>query len=140
MKTPVLFTPLHRLLRLFASFTVLLFISFSSSDAQPEIMPWGNIRSFHVDGEKLNFETSIRSVKSDWSGCISSERCNWQGSQTYAVVGKRTTMSHFLQALPLNYAVTFTEAGANTVSEAISIDASAPVDQAGTYFCFEIPG
>ena len=47
--------------------------------AQPIITPWGNIKGFFVEGEKMNFETSVRSVKTDLSGCISSERCNWRG-------------------------------------------------------------
>ncbi|MBV5314146.1 MAG: hypothetical protein JZU47_12665 [Prolixibacteraceae bacterium] len=108
--------------------------------AQPIITPWGNIKGFVVDGEKMNFETSVRSVKTDWSGCISSERCNWQGNQTYSFSGKTTNMSHFLQALPLNYAEQFTEIGQNSVKVELSIDATAEIDQAGTYFCFEIPG
>lgn len=112
----------------------------TTGNTQPEIMPWGNIRSFHLNGEKLNFETSVRSVYSDWSGCIASERCNWEGTQTYHVSGKTTTMSHFLQALPLNYAVTFLETGADSVSEEVSIEATDDIDQAGAYFCFEIPG
>jgi hypothetical protein len=107
---------------------------------QPTITPWGNIRSFHLDGEKMNFETSIRSVKADWSGCISSERCNWQGTQTYEFSGNTATMSHFLQALPLNYAEKFIAVDQNSVNVEVSVDATDEIDQAGTYFCFEIPG
>ena len=103
-------------------------------------MPWGNIRSFHVDGEKMNFETSLRSVYADWSGCISSERCNWQGTQTYSFEGKTTKMSHFLQALPLNFSNTFIETGTSSVTIDLSIEATDVINQAGTYFCFEIPG
>jgi hypothetical protein len=119
---------------------LVLFISLPNSYPQAEIMPWGNIRSFHVDGEKMNFETSLRSIKTDWSGCISSERCNWQGSQTYSFEGNTTKMSHFLQALPLNFSQTFTETGPGTITIDLSLNASADIDQAGTYFCFEIPG
>ena len=119
---------------------LVLFISLPDSYPQAEIMPWGNIRSFHVDGEKMSFETSLRSIKTDWSGCISSERCNWQGSQTYSFEGNTTKMSHFLQALPLNFSQTFTETGPGTITIDLSISASADIDQEGTYFCFEIPG
>ena len=41
--------------------------------AQPVITPWGNIKGFIVEGEKMNFETSVRSVNTDWSGCNPSE-------------------------------------------------------------------
>lgn len=124
-----------------AILTVLFFtISLQNVYSQPECMPWGNIRSFHVDGEKMVFETSIRSVKPDWSSCISSERCNWQGDQTYSFDEKVTKMSHFLQTLPLNYAVTSTETGPHSVVQDISMDATAPIDQAGTYYCFEVLG
>ena len=119
---------------------IFLFVSHPKSFSQAEIMPWGNIRSFHVDGEKMNIETSLRSVNTDWGGCISSERCNWQGTQTYSFEGKTTRMSHFLQALPLNYAETFTETSQGSVKIDLSIDATADIDQAGTYFCVEIPG
>lgn len=119
---------------------LILFASLPKSFSQPECMPWGNIRSFHVDGEKMVFETSIRSVKPDWNSCISSERCNWQGEQTYSFDAKVSKMSHFLQALPLNYAVTSTETGPNSVVQDIKIDASAPIDQAGSYYCFEVLG
>jgi hypothetical protein len=119
---------------------LILFVSLPKSFSQAEIMPWGNIRSIHVDGEKMNFETSLRSVYSDWSGFISSERCNWQGTQTYSLEGKTTKMSHFLQALPLNFSNTFTETGPGSVTIDLSLDASADINQAGTYFCFEIPG
>jgi hypothetical protein len=117
-----------------------LILSLQKSYSQAEIMPWGNIRSFHVDGEKLNIETSVRSVYSDWSGCISSERCNWQGEQTYSVSGNVTKMSHFLQALPLDYAETFTETGQGSVIIDLAVNARADINQAGTYFCVEIPG
>jgi hypothetical protein len=122
-------------------FTILfLFVSLLKSYSQAEIMPWGNIRSIHVDGEKMNLETSLRSVYPDWSGCISSERCNWQGTQTYSVDGNVTKMSHFLQALPLNYAETFTETGQNSVKIDLTVNATADISQSGTYFCIEIPG
>lgn len=120
--------------------SIILITGFGYLNAQPIITPWGNIKGMLVEGEKMNFETSVRSVKTDWSGCISSERCNWQGNQTYSFSGKTTNMSHFLQALPLNYAEQFTETGPNSVKVELSIDATAEIDQAGTYFCFEIPG
>jgi hypothetical protein len=127
--------------KIYPVFTILfLFFSLLKSYSQAEIMPWGNIRSIHVDGEKMNFETSLRSVYTDWSGCISSERCNWQGTQTYSVAANVTKMSHFLQALPLNYAETFTETGKNSVKIDLSINATADISQSGTYFCIEIPG
>jgi hypothetical protein len=119
---------------------LLLLMPLPKLHAQAEIMPWGNIRSFHVGGEKMNLETSLRSVRSDWSGCISSERCNWQGTQTYSFEGNTTKMSHFLQALPLNYAETFTVTGEGSVKIDLSIDAADDIDQAGTYFCVEVPG
>lgn len=133
-------TTKNRMIRIFV-FTTLIFIN-SKTEAYPqsEIMPWGNIRSYHLEGEKFNLETSLRSIKSDWSGCISSERCNWQGSQTYSFEGNITRMSHFLQALPLNFSQTFTETGPGTVTIDLSLNASDYIDQAGTYFCFEIPG
>jgi hypothetical protein len=49
-------------------------------------------------------------------------------------------MSHFLQELPLNYAVTSTETGSNSVIQDITLEATAPIDQAGTYYCFEVLG
>ena len=126
--------------RLLNTVLLLCFLPLNNTYPQPAIMPWGNIRSFHLHGEKMNFETSIRSVKTDWSGCISSERCNWQGTQTYEFSGNTTTMSHFLQALPLNYAEKFIEVDQNSVNVEVSVDATAEIEQAGTYFCFEIPG
>jgi len=119
---------------------IILIFGYGQLKAQPIITPWGNIKGFVVDGEKMNFETSVRSVKSDWSGCISSERCNWQGTQTYSFSGKTTNMSHFLQALPLNYAEKFTETGSNSLKVELSVDATGEIDQAGSYFCLEIPG
>jgi hypothetical protein len=118
----------------------ILLLLFGELWAQPVITPWGNIKAFIVDGEKMNFETSVRSVKADWSGCISSERCNWQGSQTYSFSGNTTSMSHFLQNLPLDYSEKFTETGPNSVNVELSVGAREAIDQAGTYFCFEIPG
>jgi len=118
----------------------ILIAGFGFLNAQPIITPWGNIKGIIVEGEKMNFETSVRSVKADWSACISSERCNWQGSQTYAFSGNITTMSHFLQALPLNYAEKFTEISPSSVSAEVRVDATEETEQSGTYFCFEIPG
>jgi hypothetical protein len=129
--------------RLVKHFFSLIFLSCClalQAVAQPVITPWGNIKGIIVNGERMNFETSVRSVKNDWSGCISSERCNWQGTQTYSFSGNTTSMSHFLQALPLNYAEKFTETSPNSVRVEVSLDATAEIDQAGTYFCFEIPG
>lgn len=115
-------------------------VSAPDSLAQPEVMPWGNLRGIYVQGERMNFETSIRSVFPDWSGCVSSEKCNWQGKPTYAVEGKTTTISHFLQARPLNYTTKISETGSNSASIELSIEAKEDMAQAGTYFCFELPG
>ena len=74
---------------------IILILGFCQLSAQPIISHWGNIKGFIVDGEKMNSETSVRSVKTDLCGCISSERCNWEGTQTYSFSGNTTNMSHF---------------------------------------------
>jgi hypothetical protein len=121
--------------------TILLLVIFlPGAFSQPSVQPWGNIKSFHVDGEKMNFETSVRSVKPGWSGCVSSERCNWEGIHKYEFSEKTTIMSHLLQALPVNYAVKVSETGLNSVNVEVSVEITDELQQEGTFFCFEVPG
>ena len=39
--------------------------------AQAELAPWGNIQGIRIDGQLMNFESSLRVVKDDWRGISS---------------------------------------------------------------------
>ena len=107
--------------------------------AQPEFMPWGNLKGIRIEGEMMNFETSLRSVYPDWSGYVSTEKYNWEGKQSYIRNGKKTTVSHFLLGKPLNFSIDFTELAENSAKIAYNLDITDNLDQAGTYFCIELP-
>ena len=50
---------------------IFIFISFSFLTqkifAQTEVEPWGNITGIRVDGQLMEFETSLRVINNDWS-------------------------------------------------------------------------
>jgi len=47
---------------------VLFFVLHTSvTNAQTELAPWGNITGIRIDGQLMDFETSLRVVHSDWS-------------------------------------------------------------------------
>lgn len=107
--------------------------------AQPVCTPWGNIKGHHVEGEKMDFETSLRSVNTGWKGYVKSEKYHWEGQQTYTVDDKSHFVSHYLLGTPVEYQCRMTETGAGKVKSEFVIKATENHDQAGTYFCFEVP-
>jgi len=120
--------------------TICLLIVFQQLRAQPVFAPWGNIKSIHVEGEEMKFETSLRSVNANWKNYSESEKYNWEGKQTYTVDGQTQTMSHFLLGTPIDYSCKMTETGKGKARLDVSISAKEKHEQAGTYFCMEVPG
>lgn len=108
--------------------------------AQPVCTPWGNIKGLHVEGEKMDFETSLRSVNTGWKSYVKSEKYHWEGTQTYTIDDKSHFVSHYLLGTPIEYQCRMTETGEGKVKSELVIKATGNHDQAGTYFCFEVPG
>ncbi len=52
---------------LFIWCTVALFVTDRQATAQPEVQAWGNVKGIRVDGQLMEFETSLRVVGPDWS-------------------------------------------------------------------------
>ncbi|NTW25877.1 MAG: hypothetical protein HGA37_14365 [Lentimicrobium sp.] len=119
---------------------ILLLAGFSQLSAQPVCTPWGNIKSIFIDGEEMRFETSLRSVNPDWKSYVKTEKYNWEGTQTYTVVGNTHTVSHFLLGLPLDFSSRMSETGKGKAQVEMTIKANEVISQAGTYFCMEVPG
>jgi hypothetical protein len=119
---------------------VLLFSGAQHLQSQPVCTPWGNIKSIFVEGEEMKFETSLRSVNSDWKGYVKTEKYNWEGTQTYTVEGNTHTVSHFLLGLPLDFTSRMSETGKGKAKVEMNIKAKEVISQAGTYFCMEVSG
>lgn len=46
-------------------------VFFNSACGQPELQPWGNMTGIRIDGQLMEFESSIRVVGKDWSAITS---------------------------------------------------------------------
>ena len=53
---------------LFTLFTLILFLTVitDSTLAQTEVMAWGNINGIRVEGQLMEFETSLNVIAKDW--------------------------------------------------------------------------
>lgn len=121
-------------------FTLLFIAACLNGLSQPLFTPWGNVNGIYIEGEKMEFESSIRAVDPDWKGYVQTEKYNWEGNQTYTVEGKTHTVSHELLSMPVAFTVKMTETATHSAGIALSVIAKENVPLAGLFYCFEVPG
>ena len=113
---------------------------FIELDAQPVFTPWGNVNGIYIDGEKMEFESSLRAVTPDWKGYVQTEKYNWEGEQTYTIQGKTHTVAHELLGLPVAFTTAMTETAMSSAHVDIKVEIMDELKLAGLYYCVEVPG
>jgi hypothetical protein len=118
---------------------VLFFVLFCSDffplHAQPELMAWGNITGIRVDGQLMEFESSLRVVAKDWlwHSATGKERQQPRFSRD----DKKQTVNTSIAGIRFTKTVQETGKGSATIS--IKTNSSIDTLVEGVFLCFELP-
>jgi len=104
--------------------------------SQAECTAWGNLTGIRVDGQLMEFETSLRLVKSNWFDII--QTAKEQQRPRYSRDGNKQTITSKLDFMSLTEKVEDTGPGAVTINVQFTSDTDTTM--IGVYFCIELPG
>lgn len=107
--------------------------------SQPLAAPWGNLVGIEIQGQRMNFESSLRAVNPDWSGFVQSSKYNWEGTPSFTLQGKTYRCSHFLMGTKLDYVTKITDTGRGRARVDLRVELGAKLPMAGAYFCIDLP-
>lgn len=119
---------------LLAVFVFFLF-SVNSLRAQTEVMAWGNLTGIRIDGQLMEFETSIRVVAKDWSSTTATGKEKQQPK--YHREGQTQLVKTELGGIQVEEYVKEAEKGAADIS--ITAISKSDTTIEGVFFCIEIP-
>ncbi len=107
----------------------------SSLFAQPEVMAWGNITGIRVEGQLMEFESSVRIVEEGWANYSSTGKEKQQPK--YDRDGLKQTITTGMKGFRISEVVE--ESGKGMAS--VSLKTTALVDTLieGVFFCIELP-
>ena len=117
---------------------VFLFLSLgisATSFAQPEVTAWGNLMGIRIDGQLMEFETSLRLVSPDWSTINQTYKERQRPS--YNREGNKQIIETQLDSITFTEIVEETGKGMATVN--VNVNVLSDHDVAGVYFCVELP-
>jgi len=103
---------------------------------QAECTAWGNLTGIRVDGQLMEFETSLRVVAPDWSRFT--QTAKERQLPRFSRDGNKQTISSRLENLSLVEMVEDTGPGSATVN--VQFTAEADTNIAGAFFCISLPG
>lgn len=103
--------------------------------AQPEVTAWGNMTGIRIDGQLMEFETSLRLVGQDWS--FINQTYKERQRPNYHREGTRQIIETRLDSIAFTETVEETGAGEATVT--VNMSALADHHLNGVYFCIELP-
>ncbi len=109
----------------------------SNIDA-PEVMAWGNLNGIRVEGELMEFKTSLRVVHADWSKFNETAKERQSQRHRYTRTGNTQTASARLDSLFFIQVIEETGSGLATI--AVQCSSRADTNLAGAFFCIELPG
>jgi hypothetical protein len=113
----------------------LLSLSFHWALAQPEVEPWGNLNGIRVDGQLMEFESSLRVI--DTNGTILNATAKEKQNPNYAREGKVQIINSHLDSL--YFKETVEEDGAMVARLRFTFTAHANMKLRGVYFCVDLP-
>lgn len=105
------------------------------SYAQPEVRAWGNMTGIRIDGQLMEFETSLRLVGPDWS--FIKQTYKERQRPDYRRDGKQQIVTTRLDSLFFTEIVE--DMGSGQAKINIKVDARAGQEMTGAYFCIELP-
>ena len=105
---------------------------------KPEVMAWGNLNGIRVDGQLMEFKTSLRVVNSDWSKFHETTKERQSQRHRYSRNGKVQTTSAIVDSLFFTQVVEETGPGLATI--AVQCSSRADTNFAGAFFFIELLG
>ncbi|MCC8408586.1 hypothetical protein LJ707_06570 [Mucilaginibacter sp. UR6-1] len=104
------------------------------ASAQTELMPWGNIIGYRIDGQLMEFESNLSVVKNNWQDIVSTgkekQRPKYDRKGTQQIV--TTTINQ------LSFTETVEEKGANSADIKVKVQATEDAVVDGIYIMFTI--
>jgi hypothetical protein len=123
------------LLRQFAPFILFLFLSCFAAHGQVEVEPWGNLTGIRVDGQLMEFESSIRVAGKDWASVTSTGK--EKQHPRYAREGKVQIVS--TQIDNLSFIEVIEDRGPGIAKIKITVKALAETHPGGVFFSIALP-
>ncbi|OAV70907.1 O-Glycosyl hydrolase [Bacteroidales bacterium Barb4] len=117
-------------------FAVLCLLVPSFAGAQTEVMAWGNMTGVRVDGELMEFESSLRVAERGWSSVEATGK-ERQFRPLYIRDGQKQTVKTAIDRIRFEQTVNDLSKGNVAVSLTMISDTSKAVE--GVYFALDIP-
>ncbi len=108
----------------------------SDSNAQTEVMAWGNMTGIRVNGELMAFESSFRLAEPGWEHIHATGK-ERQAYPVYTRNDRQQTVATHIKKIRYEQVVTDTGTGRNNVSLTVRPDTT--IQAEGTFFCIELP-
>jgi len=111
-------------------------IFFNSAYGQAKVQPWGNIAGIRIEGQLMEFESSLRVVGKDWSKISSTgkekqrPKYTWDGNTQ--IVSTRIDSLYFTERID--------DAGIGVAKVSVEFASKADANITGVFFCIEISG
>jgi hypothetical protein len=125
-------------LKTFWKLSALIFIVLipSALYAQPEVMAWGNITGIRVEGQLMEFESSLRVVEKGWMHYSATGKEKQQPK--YDRDGLKQTITTGMNGFRFSEVVE--ESGKGLASVTLKANADRDTVLEGVFFCIELPG
>ncbi len=116
----------------------LMVFSPSIASAQTEVMAWGNMTGVRVDGELMEFESSLRVIYKDWSTVkFTGKELQSRPSPNFHRDGKSQIVKTTIDKVRFEQTVVDTNRGVVDVSFNVTSDTTWQIN--GLYFCMDLP-
>ena len=115
---------------------LLMLFLFGPSAAQPEVMAWGNLTGIRVDGQLMDFETSLRVVDRGWLGFNATGMERQQ--PIYDREGAKQTVTTKIGGIKFSEIVEECGSGCATITIRSSAERDTSVQ--GSFFCITLDG
>ena len=126
---------IQRIIPAFYLIVAILF-SFEKASAQTEVMAWGNMTGIRVDGQLMEFESSIRVVEAGWSSITSTGK-ERQPRPVYTRDGQLQKVTSNVTGFEFEQIVNDRSKSIVDVSLTYKSDTTRKIE--GTYYAFEFP-
>ncbi len=104
--------------------------------AQPEVMAWGNITGIRVDGQLMEFESSLRVVEKGWMHFSATDKEKQQPK--YDRDGLKQMINTGMKGF--RFSETVEESGKGLASVTVKATADTDTLVEGVFFCIKLPG
>ncbi|MBC8082648.1 MAG: hypothetical protein H7Z21_05495 [Hymenobacter sp.] len=122
-------------LRLIAAGLLLSGTVLPQAQAQAHLTPWGNVAGIRVEGQLLEFETSLRTVGPNWGGGTATRK---EGQRPkYVRQGAKQIVTTLVDSVA--FTETVEDTGPGQARVAVALQALANRELQGTYFTLSLP-